>query len=80
MVTPVGVIISLRRSLIGIINWGEAENSGDRAALPRSEQPISVNTKIIKLFPGFLYLSNLGRLPVLMGEREDCCRLTAKYM
>src|SRR4029434_666424 len=34
--------------------------------------------KIIKMCPEFLYLSDLERLPTLLGEREYCCRLAAR--
>ena len=37
-------------------------------------------TKIINIFPDFLNLSDPERLPVLLVEREDCCRLAARYV
>ena len=37
-------------------------------------------TKTVKIFPDFLNLSYPERLPVLLGEREDCCRLAARYV
>ena len=36
--------------------------------------------KITHIFPEFLYLSDLERLTALLGEREDCCRLAARYV
>src|SRR4029434_11359492 len=36
--------------------------------------------KITQIFPEFHHLNDLDRLPALLGEREDCCRLAAKYV
>ena len=36
--------------------------------------------KITQIFPEFHHLNDLDRLSVLLGEREDCCRLAAKYV
>ena len=36
--------------------------------------------KITQIFPEFQHLNDLDRLSVLLGEREDCCRLAAKYV
>ena len=36
--------------------------------------------KITQIFPEFHHLNDLDKLSVLLGEREDCCRLAAKYV
>ena len=34
--------------------------------------------KVIQIYPEFLHLNDLERLPALLVEREDCCRLAAR--